>query len=84
MAITMSREGGLVIHKNMSLKEQVKQITSVKRSESGIIRNPITLLNTSTAKDAKNLMIDNNIGGIPILDSTITISWNNNKQRFKI
>ena len=70
MAIAMSREGGIsVIHKNMSLKEQVKQITSVKRSESGIIRNPITLLNTSTAKDAKNLMIDNNIGGIPILDS---------------
>ena len=51
MAIAMSREGGIsVIHKNMSLKEQVKQITSVKRSESGIIRNPITLLNTSTAR----------------------------------
>ena len=44
------------------LKEQVKQIVSVKRSESGIIRNPITLSNTSTAKDAKKLMIDNNIG----------------------
>ena len=70
MAIGLAREGGIsVIHKNMSVEDQVQQVTSVKRSESGVVLNPITLQNTATALEAKQLMIDHNIGGIPILDS---------------
>ncbi|MBJ04322.1 MAG: IMP dehydrogenase [Flavobacteriales bacterium] len=69
MAIALSREGGIsVIHKNMSVQDQVKQIKNVKRSESGVILNPITLLSDAKASSAKNLMLENNIGGIPILN----------------
>ena len=50
MAIGLSREGGIsVIHKNMSIDDQVKHVTAVKRSESGIILNTITLQNTATS-----------------------------------
>jgi len=71
MAISLSREGGIsVIHKNMSIEEQVKHVVAVKRSESGVILNPITLLNTATALEAKKIMTDNNIGGIPILNKS--------------
>ena len=71
MAISLAREGGIsVIHKNMSVENQVKQVKLVKRSESGIILNPITLPNTATAEEAKTVMRDNNIGGIPILNSS--------------
>ena len=70
MAIGLVREGGIsVIHKNMSIENQAQQVFAVKRSESGVILNPITLQNTATALEAKKLMIDHNIGGIPILDS---------------
>ena len=59
MAIGLAREGGIsVIHKNMSIEDQVQQVTSVKRSESGVVLNPITLQNTATALEAKQLMID--------------------------
>ena len=69
MAIGLSREGGIsVIHKNMSIDDQVKHVTSVKRSESGVILNPITLSNKSTVFEAKQVMTDHNIGGIPILN----------------
>ena len=70
MAIALAREGGVsVIHKNMSIVNQAKQVSRVKRSESGIILDPITLHDTATALDAKNLMAEHNIGGIPILNS---------------
>ena len=70
MAIALAREGGIsVIHKNMSIEDQAKQINIVKRSESGIILDPVTLTEKATALDAKNVMADNNIGGIPIVDS---------------
>jgi len=69
MAIALSKEGGIsVIHKNMSIENQVKQVVAVKRSESGVILNPITLPNTATVSHAKKIMSDNNIGGVPILD----------------
>ena len=69
MAIALSREGGIsVIHKNMSVQDQVQQIKNVKRSESGVILNPITLLSDAKASSAKKLMLENNIGGIPILN----------------
>ena len=70
MAIALAREGGIsVIHKNMSIVNQAKQVSRVKRSESGIILDPITLHDTATALDAKKLMAEHNIGGIPILNS---------------
>ena len=70
MAIGLAREGGIsVIHKNMSIEDQAKEINLVKRSESGVILNPITLYETATALEAKNVMAEHNIGGIPILNS---------------
>ncbi|MBF25986.1 MAG: IMP dehydrogenase [Flavobacteriales bacterium] len=69
MAINLAKEGGIsVIHKNMSIENQVQHIERVKRSESGVIIDPITLNSNATALQAKNVMAENNIGGIPIID----------------
>jgi len=69
MAIAMAQEGGIgIIHKNMSIREQAELVRRVKRSESGIILDPFTLEDTATLGDAKQLMRDNKIGGIPIVD----------------
>ena len=70
MAISIAQEGGIgVIHKNMSIKKQAEKIRRVKRAESGMIIDPITLPLTSTVEDAKKSMKENSIGGIPIIDS---------------
>ena len=70
MAIAMAREGGIgVIHKNMTIKEQVENIRKVKRSESGMIMDPVVLYEDSKVGDAKDSMSQNKIGGIPIVDS---------------
>lgn len=70
MAIAMAQEGGIgFIHKNMSIKQQANQVRRVKRSESGMVLDPITLGNTATLADAQKLMRDNKIGGIPIVDA---------------
>lgn len=70
MAIAMAREGGVgIIHKNMSIMQQAKEVMKVKRSESGMIQNPITLTGEATLRDALRLMKENHIGGIPIVDS---------------
>ena len=70
MAIAMAREGGIgAIHKNMTIKEQVENIRKVKRSESGMIMDPIVLYQDSKVGDAKESMSQNKIGGIPIVDS---------------
>ena len=70
MAISMAQEGGIgVIHKNMSIKKQAEKIRRVKRAESGMIIDPITLPLNSTVEDAKKSMKENRIGGIPIIDS---------------
>ena len=70
MAISIAQEGGIgVIHKNMSIKKQAEKIRRVKRAESGMIIDPITLPQTSTVEDAKKSMKENRIGGIPIIDS---------------
>ena len=70
MAIAMAREGGIgVIHKNMTIKEQVENIRKVKRSESGMIMDPVVLYEDSKVGDAKESMLQNKIGGIPIVDS---------------
>lgn len=69
LAIAIAREGGLgVIHKNMSIEEQAKQVKKVKRAENGMIYEPITISKTATVFDALNLMKEFKIGGIPVVD----------------
>lgn len=69
MAIAMAREGGLgFIHKSMTIKEQAEMVRKVKRSESGMILDPITLQPENTLADADNLMREFKIGGIPVVD----------------
>lgn len=69
LAIALAREGGLgVLHKNMSIEEQAAQVRKVKRSESGLILDPLTLQADATIGDALRLMKENKIGGIPIVD----------------
>lgn len=69
MAIAIAREGGLgVIHKNLSIEQQADQVDRVKRSESGMIRNPITLTADHTVQEAMDLMAKFHISGIPIVD----------------
>lgn len=70
MAIAMAREGGIgVLHKNMSIDEQALKVRKVKRAESGMIIDPVTLPLTATVKDAKDNMREFSIGGIPIVDN---------------
>ena len=70
MAIAMAREGGIgIIHKNMSIAQQAKEVIKVKRSESGMIQHPITLTGEGSLKDALKLMKEHHIGGIPIIDA---------------
>jgi len=69
LAIALAREGGLgVLHKNMNIEQQAAQVRKVKRSESGLILDPITLKVGATIGDALKLMKENRIGGIPIID----------------
>ena len=70
MAIAIAQEGGIgVLHKNMSSKAQANKVRKVKRAESGMIIDPITLPLNSIVSDAKKSMKENKIGGIPIVDS---------------
>lgn len=69
LAIALAREGGLgILHKNMTIEKQADQVRKVKRSESGMIIDPITLTVNATIGDALRLMHENKIGGIPIID----------------
>ncbi|MFH1051369.1 MAG: IMP dehydrogenase [bacterium] len=69
MAIAIAREGGIgVIHKNMSIEKQAEHVDRVKRSESGMIRDPITLTSDKKLKDAMELMAKFHISGIPVID----------------
>jgi len=69
LAIALAREGGIgILHKNMSIERQAEQVRKVKRSESGMIVDPITLEVNATIGDALILMKENKIGGIPIVD----------------
>ncbi|GAB3528848.1 IMP dehydrogenase [Pontibacter brevis] len=69
LAIAMAQEGGIgFIHKNMSIKKQAQQVRKVKRSESGMILDPITLNEKATLGDAVQIMTENKIGGIPIVN----------------
>ena len=69
MAIAIARGGGIgVIHKNMSIAEQAKQVASVKRAENGMIYDPVTISKEKTVRDAIGLMKTFKIGGIPVVD----------------
>ncbi|PZX92875.1 IMP dehydrogenase [Flavobacterium aquariorum] len=69
MAIAMAQEGGIgVLHKNMTIEQQAAKVRKVKRAESGMIIDPVTLLMSSTVADAKSAMREYGIGGIPIVD----------------
>lgn len=70
MAIAIAREGGIgILHKNLSIEDQCNEVDKVKRSESGMIRNPITLTPNKTIGDALELMKKYRISGIPIIDN---------------
>ena len=70
MAIAIAREGGIgVIHKNMSIEEQARQVAIVKRAENGMIYDPVTILKGKTVADALALMAEYHIGGIPVVDA---------------
>ena len=70
MAIAIAREGGIgVIHKNMSIAEQARQVATVKRAENGMISNPVTINRDAKVKDALNIMAEYKIGGIPVVDN---------------
>lgn len=69
LAIALAREGGIgMLHKNMSIEKQAEQVRRVKRSESGLIVDPLTLHPDATIADAVRIMRENKIGGIPIVD----------------
>lgn len=69
LAIAIAREGGIgIVHKNMSIQAQAAEVKKVKRSESGMIKDPITLTGDATLKQALALMKEHRIGGIPVVD----------------
>lgn len=69
LAIAIAREGGIgVIHKNMSIEEQARQVQMVKRAENGMIYDPVTIKRGSTVDDALQMMSEYHIGGIPVVD----------------
>ena len=69
MAIAMAREGGIgVIHKNLSIENHVKEVDRVKRSESGMILDPVTITSGKTIRDALDIMAHFHISGVPVVD----------------
>lgn len=71
LAIAMAQEGGIgIIHKNMSIEKQAEQVRKVKRSESGMIIDPITLSQSAKLSDAQRIMREFKIGGIPVIDDS--------------
>ena len=74
MAIAMAQEGGIgVLHKNMTIEQQAAKVRKVKRAESGMIMDPVTLTLDAIVKDAKQSMAEHSIGGIPIVDNGGTL-----------
>lgn len=70
LAIALAREGGIgILHKNMSIEKQAEQVRKVKRSESGLIIDPLTLRPESTVGEARRMMRENSIGGIPVTEA---------------
>ena len=79
LAIALARQGGLgFIHKNMPIEEQAAEIDKVKRNESGMITDPITLNRNSTLADADGIMAKYRISGLPVVETRRNFSGNNN------
>ena len=69
LAVAIAQQGGIgVIHKNMTIAEQAAEVRKVKRSESGMILDPVTMMEDGTVEEAMNLMKEHKIGGIPVVD----------------
>jgi IMP dehydrogenase len=69
MAIALAQEGGIgIIHKNMSIEHQTLEVDRVKRSENGVIADPLTLRPSATVGEARQIMTERNIGGVPITE----------------
>lgn len=86
MAIAIAREGGIgVLHKNMTIEEQAKQVRAVKRAENGMILNPISISPDKTVADALALMAEFKIGGVPVVseDNTLVGIVTNRDLRFE-
>ena len=74
MAIAIAREGGIgVLHKNMTIKQQSIEVRKVKRAESGMIKDPVTLQLDAKVLDAKESMKEHRIGGIPVVDKNYVL-----------
>ena len=74
LAIAIAREGGIgVIHKNMPIEEQARQVQAVKRAEHGMIYDPVTILCGSTVRQALDMMAEYHIGGIPVVDNDMML-----------
>ena len=74
LAIALAREGGIgIIHKNLSIEEQAEQVDRVKRSESGMIVNPVTLSPEMLVREAKDLMARYRISGLPVVDGGVLV-----------
>jgi IMP dehydrogenase len=70
LAIAIAQAGGIgMLHKNMTIQQQADEVRKVKRSESGMIQEPVTLLENALLSDAVNIMRENSIGGIPVIDA---------------
>ncbi|MCS6824934.1 MAG: IMP dehydrogenase, partial [Cytophagaceae bacterium] len=70
LAIAIAQEGGIgVLHKNMTISAQAEQVRKVKRSESGLITDPVTVQENATVNEVLNLMREYKIGGIPVVDT---------------
>jgi len=86
LAMTIAREGGIgVIHKNMSIEEQSRQVVSVKRAENGMIMDPITIQQNQTVADVRRVMKEYGVGGIPVIkeDGTLVGIVTNRDLRFE-
>lgn len=74
LAISIAHEGGIgVVHRNLSIEDQVHQVEMVKRSAHGVIRDPLTMTSSGTVGEARNLMQTHNISGLPIVDKEICV-----------
>ena len=81
LAIALAQEGGIgIIHKNLSVEEQAREVEKVKRSENGVIVDPITLPPNATIGQARQLMREYNVSGIPIIDSQDVVAMNGVKR----
>lgn len=74
MSVALAQQGGIgVIHKNLSIKGQVKEVETVKRTANGVILDPVTLTADATVGTAKDLMRDHRIGGLPVVDAELRV-----------